>query len=208
MYILSHRGMWKEMTDRNSLRAIRESLLNGYGFESDLRDYKGQLVISHDIAGENSPFAESVFEMIKEINGNCYFAINIKADGLNKKLVSLLEKYEITNYFAFDMSVPQMVEYLDMKLRIFTRQSELENKPVLYNESVGVWVDGFLNYDWITQEVIDQHIMNGKQVCIVSPELHKKEYKSFWQRLKLMDIDFTKIMLCTDLPEEANNFFG
>lgn len=207
MQIISHRGFWNSSIEKNSLEAIRNSLINGYGFESDLRDFQEHLVISHNIATKHSPLARQVWEMISEINKDCCFAINVKADGLKEPLLKELKKYNITNYFTFDMSVPQMIEYLEMDLRVFSRQSEFETQPVLYDKVAGVWIDGFYDTDWITQDIIDNHIENGKQVCIVSPELHMRPYDLFWKRIKSMNIDFANVMLCTDLPDRAKIFF-
>ena len=64
MKILCHRGAWSFEVEKNSMAALKKALSLGYGFESDLRDYRGELVISHDIAGENSPLAEEVFKVL------------------------------------------------------------------------------------------------------------------------------------------------
>jgi hypothetical protein len=51
-------------------------------------------------------------------------------------------------------------------------------------------------------------LKNDKEVCIVSPDLHKREPKVFWERLKKMSvIDSEKVSICTDFPEEAKQFF-
>ncbi len=207
MEIIAHRVYLNEIIIRNSLEALNRALENGYGFESDIRDFKGRLVISHNMADEKSPSANEVFEILRKHNDNCCFAINIKADGLKELLSQSLKKYQISNYFTFDMSVPQMIEYYDLGLKIFTRQSEAETEPIMYDKALGVWVDAFYDDDWITPKLLASHIANGKTVCIVSPDLHKREYLPFWQKLKGYDIDFSKLMLCTDHPDKAREFF-
>ena len=52
MDILAHRGVWRISEERNSMSSIRAALDAGFGIETDVRDYKGNLVISHDIADE------------------------------------------------------------------------------------------------------------------------------------------------------------
>lgn len=208
MRILAHRGYWNENIEKNSPQALRKALEKGFGFESDVRDYMGKIVISHNIADASCQGAEQVFKWLHEFNDQFCFAINIKADGLKDILNACLSKYSITNYFLFDMSVPQMVEFREMGLRFFTRQSEVEPAPVMYEDAAGVWVDGFWSNNWITKELLDGHIKNGKEVCIVSPDLHGKEnYKEFWQRLINDKIDLNKVILCTDHPKEAKEFF-
>ena len=204
MKILCHRGLWHTPEEKNSLAALSRAVANGYGFESDVRDYRGKLVISHDIANENSPALEDV---LKILAGDKFcFAINIKADGLVNELKTLLEKYSSANYFVFDMSVPQMLWYRNASLKFFTRQSEFEKIPSLYDAAAGVWLDAFESDDWLTVELITNHLARGKQICIVSPELHEREPQKLWTRIK--QIQSPDLYLCTDLPIEAEKFFG
>ena len=208
MNILAHRGYWNVDIERNSLTALRTALEKGFGFESDVRDYNGKLVISHNIADDSSPDAENVFRWLAENDDRYCFAINIKADGLKDLLMEYITRYRITNYFLFDMSVPQMVEFDEMGLRYFTRQSEVEPVPCMYDRAAGVWIDGFWGTSWITEEMLKRHIENGKEVCIVSSDLHgRTNYQDYWKQLKKYRIDFTKVMLCTDHPDEARAFF-
>lgn len=207
MKILAHRGYWNGDIPNNSLKALKEALNRGYGFESDIRDFNQELVISHNIADGNSQKAEDVFSSLTEHNDKFCFAINIKSDGLIQKLKELLIKYRISNYFTFDMSVPQMIEYSEAGLTFFTRLSEYEKEPVLYERALGVWVDAFEDDSWLTEELVLGHIHTGKTICIVSPDLHKRPYKEFWGKIKQWQIDFSKLMLCTDHPDEARAFF-
>ena len=152
MRILAHRGYWNENIERNSPKALRMALEMGYGFESDVRDCAERMVISHNMATIYSQDAEEVFRWLHEFDDQYVFAINIKADGLKDILQSFISTYHISNYFLFDMSVPQMVEFRDEKLRFFTRQSEVEPNPCMYEDAAGVWIDGFWSIDWIKEE--------------------------------------------------------
>lgn len=139
-------------------------------------------------------------------NNEIYFAINIKADGLTAELKSLLEKFSITNYFTFDMSLPQMLEYHAAGLIFFTRQSEFEKVPLVYEDAAGVWLDSFITDDWICADLIQNHLNAGKKVCVVSPELHGRSPQNLWQKLK--QIDSPNLFLCTDYFDKAEKFFG
>lgn len=207
MQILAHRGYWNKDIESNSPLAIRMAMEKGYGFETDVRDYKGHVVISHNIANESCQNVGEVFAWMKEFNDKYCFAINIKADGLKDILGVLIRENNISNYFLFDMSIPQMVEFKQMGLRFFTRQSEVEIEPCMYEDAAGVWIDGFWGTDWITEELLKKHIKNGKEVCLVSPELHLRDYMSFWIKLKKWNLDNSKVILCTDYPDEAREFF-
>lgn len=209
MRILAHRGYWNQHLEKNSPEALRKAIELGYGLESDVRDYAGKLVISHNIADEASQDAEEVFRWLHEFRDRSCFAINIKADGLKDLLKRHLETYRISNYFLFDMSVPQMVEFREMGLSYFTRQSEVEPTPCLYDDAAGVWVDGFWSTAWITKKLLEGHLRAGKAICLVSPELHgSKDYPAFWETIRQYHLEESRMFLCTDRPDEAGRFFS
>ena len=207
MEILCHRGYWKEENERNTIKSIRAALESGRGIESDIRDLDKMLVISHDLPDKQSPMAEEVFKLMAEYENKYCFAINIKSDGLKDILMEQLQKYHIVNYFVFDMSVPQIIEYQEKGIRYYTRQSEYEKQPVLYREAAGVWIDAFEDDSWITEELIYEHQKNGKKICVVSPDLHQRDNIIFWNRLLTFKINWQEIMLCTDYPDDAISFF-
>ena len=174
MIILSHRGYWKEASEKNKDISFNRSFELGFGTETDVRDYKGELVISHDIADENAMSLEKFLSLYNKYEGNLPLALNIKADGLQDKLKQALEKYHINNYFVFDMSVPDGLVYLDSKMLTFTRQSEYEKEPSFYEAALGVWLDEFHTH-WVSKEIIADHLTHHKQICIVSPDLHRRD---------------------------------
>jgi hypothetical protein len=48
----------------------------------------------------------------------------------------------------------------------------------------------------------------GKEVCLVSPELHKRPHLPLWTRLRDEGLqNWEGLMLCSDIPEEAVTFF-
>ncbi len=106
------------------------------------------------------------------------------------------------------MSVPDGLQYLRHNIKSFTRESEYETIPSFYDEACGIWLDEFQGH-WINKEVIENHIKNNKQICIVSPDLHKREYKKEWQHYKEIEkeLGIDNLMICTDYPEEAKEFF-
>lgn len=209
MTILSHRGYWTKFSEKNTTSAFEQSFSLGFGTETDIRDFKGELVISHDIADKDCISVKKMFEIYNKYDKTLPLALNIKSDGLQIKLKELLEKFNILNYFVFDMSVPDGLGYLKQNIKAFTRESEYEQIPSFYNEAYGIWLDEFQGH-WITKEVIKKHIKNGKQICIVSPDLHKREYKKEWQHYKEIEkeLGIEGFMICTDYPEEARSFFN
>lgn len=209
MLILSHRGYWKRDEEKNTPIAFRRSFSFGFGTELDVRDYCGRLVISHDIPDSVSMEFRSLLEVYCEFNKGLFLAINIKADGLQKLLLDLLNEYQIENYFVFDMAVPDALAYLNLQMKAFTRESEFETDPSFYEQADGVWMDEFRTR-WITPQRIKHHLDNGKKICIVSPELHQMDHLVRWKDCKAMskNLDKGELMLCTDSPEEARRYFN
>lgn len=210
MIILSHRGLWRKADEKNTETAFRRSFDLGFGTETDLRDYCGDLVISHDVATAECMLFSDFLEIYLTYGNSLPLALNIKADGLQYILNEKLREYNISNYFVFDMSVPDGLGYVKAGMRTFTRQSEIEVQPAFYQSAQGVWLDEF-NTHWINEDVVSEHIRNNKEICIVSPELHKRDNKSEWLHYKKIDSqldDEGELMLCTDFPEQAKRVFN
>lgn len=199
--ILAHRGYWEKEEEKNTKEAFKRAFDCGFGVETDLRDIKGEIVISHDMPKGNEMTFEEVLALLD--GRNLPLALNIKADGMAFKIKKLLEKYNHTNYFTFDMSIPEMVVQHKMGLNVFTGISDIVPNPIMYKEAQGVWLDCFYS-DWFSKKEIKEILDAGKKVCIVSPDLHKREYKNAWEKYK----DVKGIMLCTDFPDEAKEYFN
>lgn len=207
MEIICHRGYWKSNSEKNNKIAFERSFNMLLGTETDIRDYNSQLVISHDIPNNNSISVASFFEYYKEKKCFGTLALNIKCDGLQILLLELIKKYQISNYFVFDMSIPDMFKYKELGIRFFSRQSEVELQPILLDHCSGIWLDAFDNI-WYDACLIRNHLDNGLDVAIVSPELHGRDYISLWNLIKSNGLhNYENIILCTDLPELALNFF-
>lgn len=205
MEILSHRGFWLEKDERNERIAFERSFDLGMGTETDLRDHNGEIVVAHDMP-TGSPMT---FEELMEIMGgrNLTLALNIKADGLSARVKEILEKYNHTNYFVFDMSIPDLVRQLKDGMVAFTGLSDIQPRPVLLPECRGVWLDCF-NSDWYGPEVVDDLIDQGKRVCVVSADLHQRETQTQWDIIKsAKNVASADLMLCTDKPLEAKKHF-
>lgn len=209
MKIVSHRGYWKIPEERNTLAAFERSFSLGFGIETDIRDHDGRIVISHECTNSDCPSLDSVLKLHKQIAPALPLALNIKADGLQSDLLNLLNSYQVENYFVFDMSIPDTLGYRNYGITYYVRQSEYEPSPTLYEQASGIWLDCFLG-DWIEEKHINQHLEADKLVCLVSPELHKRDHHQFWERLSRMACAASdRLMLCTDHPEKARKqFYG
>lgn len=209
MIVLSHRGYWTNTAEKNTRIAFERSFAMDFGTETDLRDRDSRLVISHDMPDASAMPAEQFFDIYKSANQELPLALNVKSDGLQLELARLLTLYEITNYFVFDMAVPDGLLYARQGITTYTRQSEYEPQAAYYDLAQGVWLDEF-NGHWLNDSVIEAHLASGKFVCIVSPELHKRTHMQEWLNYKRLETKIGKdrMMLCTDFPEQAREFFN
>jgi len=205
MTILSHRGYWKEISEKNKRVAFERSYDMGFGTETDLRDITGKIIISHDMPKGDEITFEEILQIMN--SRNLPLALNIKADGMADAVHELLVKYNHSNYFTFDMSIPDMVFQLKRGMRVFTGLSDILPTPVLLDKCAGVWLDCF-NNDWYGADTIDDLIAGGKSVCAVSADLHQRETGRQWEIINsCKSINSENLFLCTDYPEKALEFF-
>jgi glycerophosphoryl diester phosphodiesterase len=207
MQILSHRGYWTTAGERNTEVAFERSFARGFGTETDVRDWNGSLVISHDPPTGRPLLLEVLLDQYQRSGGGAPLALNIKADGLCDRLQSSLAEHGISNYFVFDMSVPDALQYVRRRVPFFTRQSEYEVQPSFYGDAAGVWMDCF-EREWMDAAQMERHTDAGKTVCLVSPELHGRAHLPFWNCLVAWGMHRAdRLMLCTDYPEAAKEYF-
>ena len=206
MRILSHRGYWQTPEEKNQLVAFSRSFDLGFGCETDMRDCGGELVISHDMATGGEMTFEELLQLMD--GRNLPLALNIKADGLAERMLELLNQYGHTNYFTFDMSIPEMVKQVGMQLKVYAPLSDVNQTPVLLEKSSGVWLDGFYSI-WYDNLVIEELIGQNLEVCIVSNELHARPYEGQWSDIRNNKyLGSNKLLICTDKPEEAAAYFN
>ena len=203
MQIISHRGYWKTIDEKNSELAFRRSFELGFGTETDIRDLDGMLVISHDMPNRG---AMSLDHFLTLTLPKLPLALNIKSDGLAEPLRKTMARYDTRDWFVFDMSIPDMRAHLKAGNPVFARLSEVEQEPIWMSDCEGVWLDQFEG-EWFDTDYIAKLLSTKKRVCVVSSELHRRDYKLLWKMLKPLE-QFNNLMLCSDFPEEAKEYFS
>lgn len=208
--LLAHRGMWKSTKTKNSKEALFNALDHGYGLETDLRDLNGTLVVSHDPASSVNSFPlEVLFDYYCKIKSHSILALNIKSDGLQTLLSECIARtgINIDNLFVFDMSVPDLYQYVQTNIPRYTRISDLEVQPILIHDCQGIWLDDFNGYASTIDKVVE-NLSLTLPIAIVSPELHGLCHKVIWTEIKRRELHKNKnLALCTDLPDDAYNYF-
>ncbi len=168
-----------------------------YGVELDLRDSANRLILAHD------PFVDGEdFEEYLKYYSHGTMILNIKSERIEHRVLELIGKYKIKNYFFLDSSFPMI--YLLSKegeKNIALRFSEFEGIDTLLNMAGSVkwiWIDCFSKLP-ITQKNYNLLKENGFKFCLVSPELQGqneklKEYKKY-----LEDENIVLDAICTKI---------
>jgi glycerophosphoryl diester phosphodiesterase len=208
MRVLSHRGYWLDIQEKNQLSALRRTFAFNFGTETDVRDLNGQLVISHDPAVSGAIAFSDFLTLARSHSASLPLALNIKSDGLARAIREEITRHGIKDWFVFDMSVPDMRGHLKEGNPVFTRMSEVERNPVWLEQATGVWLDAFEEH-WYEPAQLTELLLMGKQICLVSAELHGRPHLPQWEWIKHHELHRQKLMMiCTDHPEDARRFFG
>ena len=146
-----------------------------YGVELDLRDYGDKLILQHDPFKDGEDFEE----YLKNYHHGTMI-LNIKSERIESKVLELIAKYKIQQYFFLDSSFPMVYQLSEKgEKNIALRFSEFETIDTILNlkgKIEWVWVDCF------TKLPIDFKIFiilkeNGFKLCLVSPELQGQDQK-------------------------------
>ena len=144
-----------------------------FGVEVDLRDRDGKLFLQHEpfIGGDN-------FEEYLKHYHHGTMILNIKSERIEHKVIDLLKKYDIRDYFFLDSSFP-MIHTLSKEgeKNIALRYSEyesLESVLKMQGRARWVWVDCFHNFP-LDKNTYDQLKLAGFKLCLVSPELQGRD---------------------------------
>ncbi len=144
-----------------------------YGVELDLRDNGNRLILQHD------PFTDGEeFEEFLKHYHHGLMILNIKSERIENRVLELIKKYKVRDYFFLDSSFPMIFLLSNQgEKKIALRFSELEGLDTILSMKGRidwVWVDCF------TKLPIDKESFRilkeaGFKLCLVSPELQKRE---------------------------------
>lgn len=174
-----------------------QNLPQEYGVELDLRPDGNRIIIHHDAFAEGEDFEE----WLKHYR-HSFMILNTKAEGMEERLLGLMEQHGIEQYFFLDLSLPFLIRYMNKGVRKmavrFSEYEPLEFVMKFAGKIDWVWVDCFTDLP-LNQEnynVLKKHF----KLCLVSPELqgfNADRISEFRDKLKGMEID----AVCTKRPE-------
>jgi hypothetical protein len=164
MKIISHR--------RNTIQDLKATP-GKYGVEVDIRSLGQQLIIHHDpfVAGES-------FEDWIAVYQHGTLILNIKEEGLESRLIALMQSHGIDDYFFLDQSFPFLVKWAKAgEHRCAVRVSEfesIETALTLAGQVDWIWVDCFTRFP-LNHEDAKRLKNAGFKLCLVSPELQGRD---------------------------------
>jgi hypothetical protein len=164
MHIIAHR--------RNTISELQNTN-SAYGIEVDIRSFGDELVIHHDPYVRGELFAEWIAHY-----RHGTLILNVKEEGLEQRLIQLMQTHHIEEYFFLDQSFPFLVKWSRLgEHRCAVRVSEYESITTaltLARKVDWVWVDCFTQLA-LTQHEAQQLRAAGFKLCLVSPELQGRD---------------------------------
>lgn len=164
MILIQHR-----VNTINHLKKINQE----YGVEIDVRSKNNKLILHHD-PFKKGPFLDDFLKYYR----HKFLVVNIKEEGIELKVISMLKKKKIKNYFLLDVTVPQLTKIINREKKIAFRVSQYENISGALkfgNILKWVWVDTFNGNLPITIKEIIKIKRKNFNICLVSPELPLKK---------------------------------
>jgi hypothetical protein len=166
-----------------------------FGSEIDVRDYCGELILSHDIPTDTHITFE---EYLEGYPRELLLAINVKSMGIEEKILKKIQQVNRHNYFVFDFAIPQLLQALSIGLVCAFRVSEYEQN--IFDGCKWVWVDSFHNV-WYDSTYLQNLKNMGLQIAIVSPDLHQRSSRADVDRInEMIDVGLVDA-ICTNDPE-------
>jgi hypothetical protein len=140
------------------------------GVEVDIRSNGDKLIMHHD------PFVEGeCFEEWLEAFDHGTLILNVKEEGLEERLIIIMNSYDIDNFFFLDQSFPFLVKTSRIgETRSAVRVSEFEGidtAMALAGKVEWVWVDCFTRFPLTTESAHMLKREGAFKLCFVSPEL-------------------------------------
>ena len=168
-----------------------------FGLEIDLRSNLKKIIVNHE------PLKPSIsFESLLRHYKHKFLIANIKEEGIEDKVVKILKKNNIKNYFLLDVTAPQIIKICKKKnYPIALRISKYEHHAGFLNYKKihkWLWIDTFDKQIPLTLKDIKKLKQFGHKLCLVSPELGDSSVsligfiKSYKRQISYLDAVCTK----------------
>ena len=171
MIIIKHRV--------NTSKELKKLSIN-FGAEIDLRSKNKVIYLHHDPFKKGELFSNWIKYFKHKL-----LVLNVKEEGLEQKIISILKKNNIRNFFFHDQTFSSLLKNMH-KTNVSIRYSEFEDlKKInkLFDSIKWVWLDNF-NEIKINRKFYSFIKKKKVKICIVSPELVKKSRSKEIKKIK------------------------
>lgn len=179
----------------NTSTALRQ-VPPGFGVEIDLRSRGRRVVAQHEAMADGEDFGS----WLKGFRHRTLI-LNMKEDGIEDKVLSMVLGRGISDFFFLDLSFPALVRMVRAgERRVAVRVSEFESMETalaLKGKASWVWLDCFTRLPWGRNMAA---ALKPFKVCVVSPELEghpPSRIPAFRRKLG----SFEPAAVCTKFPD-------
>lgn len=174
------------------------------GIEFDLRSSGSDIFVIHNPGEEGQNFND----FVKFLHPEKLYIINIKTEGIEEKVLEILQNTKIHNFFLLNCSIP-MIVHLGKKgeKRLACRYSEYESLDSVMKMAdfvSWVWIDCF-NTLPLTRHAAYHMRSAGLRLCLLSPELQGHPIpltiESYRKQLEENSIQVDAV--CSKLPNRS-----
>lgn len=184
----------------NTIEAL-SAMPSKYGVEIDVRSFGEKLVIHHD------PFMQGEsFEAWLNVYQHGTLILNVKEEGLEGRLITLMQSKGIQDFFFLDQSFPRLVKWARAgERRCAVRVSEfesIETAVTLAGKVDWAWIDCFTHFP--LSRLDSQRLKDaGFKLCLVSPELQGRKAETEIPMLAkiLKERNISADAVCTKRPD-------
>jgi hypothetical protein len=195
MIIIKHRV--------NTSKELKK-LSHNFGVEIDLRSNNQNIYLHHDPFKNGELFSKWIKNYKHKL-----IVLNVKEEGLEEKIIKILKKNKIKNFFFHDQTFSSMLKNM-YKTKVSARYSEYEELKKtykLFNQIKWLWIDNFTELK-IEKKFYQFLKKKNVKICIVSPELVQKDrYKEIKKIILYLESNNLKIdAICTKIPQYWINY--
>lgn len=178
----------------NKIKDLKK-ISSNFGVEIDIRANGSNLILNHE------PFKPG--DKLKNYLENYKhktLVLNLKEAGIEKEVLSLVEKYSIKSYFLLDVEMPYMFSATKRgQKNIAVRFSEYEdiNSTKYFNGKLNwVWIDTVTK---LPINKTNMNILSKFKSCIVCPERWGRKQDIKIYKNKLIKLKFKPTSVMTSL---------
>lgn len=197
----------------NTVEALKDVPIN-QGVELDIRGYGDKLLLTHDPIEDYKINTYTEFEEFLKHWNHALIVLNVKEMGYEKKIIELMKKYNVRDYFFQDEEFPFIYRATrkDKFRKVSIRFSEAE--PIEYVKAQidengnplldWVWIDTNTKLP-ITKEVIP--ILSKFKTCLVCPERwgRPEDIPKYIEQLKELNFKLDAVMTAEQYISQWEN---